>query len=88
LGRTAWSGLIHSSRIRPPLVVFDPSNDIRINYRQPVSGQTGRLFLPFDAAIGRKATESLALSLEASVPIAKDYPVYNFKTEFKVAMDF
>jgi hypothetical protein len=24
------------------------------NYGQPVSGQTGRLFLPFDATIGRK----------------------------------
>ena len=29
-------------------VTFYPSNDIRINYGQPVSGQTRRLFLPFD----------------------------------------
>jgi len=69
-------------------VTFYPSNDIRINYGQPVSGQTGRLFLPFDAAIGRKVTKNLVLSLEASVPIIKDYPVYNFKTEFKVAVNF
>jgi hypothetical protein len=69
-------------------VTFYPSNDIRINYGQPVSGQTGRLFLPFDAAIGRKMTENLVLSLEASVPIIKDYPVYNFKTEFKIALNF
>ena len=35
-------------------VTFYPSNDIRINYDRPVSGQTDRLFLPFDAAVGRK----------------------------------
>jgi hypothetical protein len=35
-------------------VTLYPSNDIRINYRQPVSGQTGRLFLPFDASVGQK----------------------------------
>jgi hypothetical protein len=69
-------------------VTFYPSNDIRINYGQPVSGQTGRLFLPFDAAFGRKMTENLVMSLEASVPVIKDYPVYNFKTEFKVAWNF
>jgi Putative MetA-pathway of phenol degradation len=69
-------------------VTFYPSNDIRINYGQPVSGQTGRLFLPFDAAIGRKMTDNLVMSLEASVPIIKDYPVYNFKTEFKVVWNF
>jgi hypothetical protein len=68
-------------------VTFYPSNDIRINYGQPVSGQTGRLFLPFDAAIGRKMTDDLVISLEASVPI-KDYPVYNFKAEFKILMKF
>ena len=69
-------------------VTFYPSNDIRINYGQPVSGQTGRLFLPFDAAIGRKVTDNLVMSLEASVPIIKDYPVYNFKAEFKIALNF
>jgi hypothetical protein len=35
-------------------VTFYPSNDIRINFGDPISGQTGRLFLPFDAAIGRE----------------------------------
>jgi hypothetical protein len=69
-------------------VTFYPSNDIRINYGQPISGQTGRLFLPFDMAIGRKLTDDLVISLEAAVPIIKDYPVYNFKTELKMAVKF
>jgi len=64
-------------------LTFYPSNDIRINYGDPTSGQTGRLFLPFDVAIGRKVTDRLLMSLEVSVPIVKDYPVYNFKTEMR-----
>jgi hypothetical protein len=31
---------------------------------------------------------NLMMSLGASVPIVKDYPVYNFKTEFKIAVNF
>jgi hypothetical protein len=46
-----------------------------------MSGQTRRLFLPLDVSVGRKVTDSLIISLEAGVPIVKDYPVYNFKTE-------
>jgi hypothetical protein len=67
---------------------FYPSNDIRINYGDPISGQTGRLFLPLDVAAGRKITDTLTASLEVGVPIIKDYPVYNFKTELKIAAQF
>jgi hypothetical protein len=69
-------------------VTLYPSNDIRINYGDAVPGQTGRLFLPFDAAVGRKLTESLALTLEVSVPLIKDYPVYNFKSELRISAKF
>lgn len=69
-------------------VTLYPSYDIRINYGDPISGQTGRLFLPFDAAIGRTLSDNVVLSLEASVPIIKDYPVYNFKTELRLAVKF
>lgn len=69
-------------------VTFYPSYDIRINYGNSVSGQTGRLFLPFDAAIGRKLTDKVVVSLEVGVPIIKDYPVYNFKAELLMAYEF
>jgi hypothetical protein len=69
-------------------VTLYPSNDIRINFGTPISGQTGRLFLPFDAAFGKKVTDNLIVSLEGSVPIVKDYPVYDFKTELKVTWQF
>jgi len=69
-------------------VTFYPSADIRVNYGDPVTGQTGRLFLPFDVMIGRKLTKDLVLSLEVGVPMIKDYPVYDFKTEVRLNMLF
>jgi hypothetical protein len=65
-------------------VTFFPSQDIRYNFGDPVTGQTGRLFLPFDVRVGRKITDNVALSLEIGVPIIKDYPVYDFKGQFRL----
>ena len=69
-------------------MTFYPSNDIRINYSDPVSGQTGRLFFPFDAAIGRNVTDSVVVSFEVSTPIVDAYPVYKFKAELRVVAKF
>jgi len=69
-------------------VTFFPTPDIRINYGDPVTGQTGRLFLPFDVRVGRKFTENIAVSLEAGVPIIKDYPLYNFKTQLRLNVTY
>jgi hypothetical protein len=70
----------------PWFLTFYPSYDIRINYGDPVSGQTGRLFLPADLAFGYALNDKIAMTLEVSVPIIKDYPVYDFKTEFRVVI--
>ena len=69
-------------------ITFYPSPDIRINYGDPITGQTGRLFLPFDVRIGRKLSDNAALSLEVGVPIIKDYPVYDFKTEVRLNVTY
>jgi len=68
--------------------VLYPSTDIRWNYGDPLSGQTGRLFLPFDFSIGRNITKSIVTSLEISVPIVDEYPVYKFKTEARLSINF
>lgn len=60
-------------------ITFYPSSDIRINLGNPITGQTGRLFLPFDANVGRGLSENAAFAFELGVPIIKDYPVYNIK---------
>jgi hypothetical protein len=65
-------------------VTFYPSPDIRVNFGDPVTGQTGRWFIPFDVRVGKKISEAIALSLEVGVPILKDYPVYDFKTEARL----
>ena len=69
-------------------VTFYPSADIRINWGDPVTGQTGRLFLPFDARIGRQLSENASLSFELGVPIIKDYPLYNIKTQVRFNLTF
>lgn len=69
-------------------ITFYPSPDIRINYGDPITGQTGRLFLPFDARIGRELSDNAALSFEFGVPIVKDYPVYNLKTQVRLNVTY
>jgi hypothetical protein len=69
-------------------LTFYPSPDIRFNFADPITGQTGRLFLPLDVRIGRKLSDNVALSLEVGVPIIKDYPVYDFKTEIRLNVTY
>jgi hypothetical protein len=69
-------------------LTFYPSPDIRFNFGDPITGQTGRLFLPFDVRIGRRLSDSVALSLEVGVPIIKDYPVYDFKAEVRLNVTY
>ncbi|MGH6822059.1 MAG: transporter [Methylocella sp.] len=69
-------------------ITLYPSYDVRINDGPSVPGQTGCLFLPFDVAVGREIAEGVIMSLEVSVPIIRDFPVYNFKTELRVVARF
>ena len=65
-----------------------PTPDIRLNYGDPVTGQTGRLFLPFDFMVGRSIAKGVTISAEFGVPIIRDYPVYDFKTLLRLNMKF
>jgi hypothetical protein len=67
-------------------VTFYPNPDIRINYGDPITGQTGRLFLPMDFMIGRDLTKTITMSLEIGVPLIRDYPVYDFKAVTRLNM--
>jgi hypothetical protein len=69
-------------------VTIFPSTDIRINYGDPITGQTGRWFVPLDFRFGKKFTNNIALSLEVGVPIIKDYPVYNLKTQLRLNVTY
>jgi hypothetical protein len=69
-------------------VTLYPNTEIRINYGDPIPGQTGRLFLPVDFMVGRNLLQDVTVSLELSVPVIKDYPVYNFRTVSRINMKF
>ncbi len=69
-------------------VTFYPDPDIRYNFGDPITGQTGRIFLPADLMVGREITKTFTASVEVSVPIIKDYPVYDFKTVVRLNTKF
>ena len=69
-------------------VVLYPSPDIRLNYGDPISGQTGRLFLPADVLVGIRLNQNCVVGLELSTPIIREFPVYNFKTELRLQVTF
>jgi hypothetical protein len=69
-------------------VTLYPNTEIRINYGDPAPGQSGRLFLPVDFMVGRNVTKTVTLSLEVSVPVIKNYPVYNFRTVTRLNIQF
>jgi hypothetical protein len=69
-------------------VTFYPDPEIRYNFGDPLTGQTGRMFLPVDLMVGRDITKTFTVSLEMSVPVIKDYPVYDFRTVARVNITF
>ncbi len=42
----------------------------------------------FLSAIGRTLTKEITLSLEVSIPMLNDYPVYDFKTVTRLNIRF
>jgi hypothetical protein len=48
----------------------------------------GRLFLPIDVAVGRKLSDRFVMTLEVSVPVIKDFPVYDLRAELKISATF
>lgn len=69
-------------------VTLYPDPDIRWNFGNPITGQTGRLFLPVDFLVGREVTKSIVTSLEIGFPIINDYPVYDFKMVARLNIKF
>ena len=69
-------------------VTFYPTPDIRVNFGDPVTGQTGRLFLPIEFLVGRNVTKNITVSLELGFPVVRDYPVYDFKTVARLNLKF
>ena len=60
-------------------VVLYPSPDIRLNYGDPISGQTGRLFLPADVLVEIRLNQNCVVGLELSTPIIKKISSLQFQ---------
>jgi hypothetical protein len=88
IGNLQFAPTLNINLPGPWFVTFYPSPDIRINFGDPVAGQTGRLFLPFDVLVGRNVTKDMVVSLEVSAPMVDQYPVYYFKTVARLNIRF
>jgi hypothetical protein len=56
--------------------------------RQRAGRPRGSANRKIDAAIGRKLGDNIVLTLEGSVPVIKDYPVYDYMVELRVSARF
>ena len=65
-----------------------PSTDIRYNLANEKPGDKGRWFIPADFMVGKMLNKTTVASLEVSIPIIKDYNVYDFKMEARVGFFF
>lgn len=65
-----------------------PNTDIRYNLGDKGPRDSGRWFVPADFLIGKMLTRTIVSSLEISIPIIKEYHVYDFKTEFRMGFFF
>jgi hypothetical protein len=64
-------------------VTLFPSQDIVLN---TIGGK--RWFVPADFLMGRNLTERVVASVEASVPIVKEFVLYNFKLQARLSYSF
>jgi len=64
-------------------VTLFPSQDFVVNL---IGGP--KWFIPADFSIGRSLTKDTVVSLEASVPIVKQYLLYDFKLEARLSFSF
>ena len=65
-----------------------PSTDIRYNLGEKREGDSGRWFVPFNFLVGTMLDKTTVASIEVSIPIIKDYDLYDFKTEFRLGFFF
>jgi len=64
------------------------TDEIRYNLADKRPRDTGRLFLPFDFLIGKLWPGKLVTSIEVSVPIIKEYKLYDCKMEARIGFFF
>ena len=60
-----------------------PSTDIRVNLEDG-----GKWFVPADFLIGKMLNKTTVASVEVSIPIIKDYDLYDFKVEARIGFFF
>ena len=83
VNRIQWSPTVNINLPQKLYVTLFPSQDLAVNF-----SDGGKWFFPLDLLIGKHLLDRTLVSLEVSVPLIKEYDVYEFKLEARFSFTF
>ena len=83
INRLRWSPTYNVNLPQKWFITFFPSQDVEINF-----GDNNKWFFPMDFLVGKHLSSRTLISLEASVPLIKQYDAYHFKLQARLAFTF
>ena len=83
ISRLRWSPTFNVNLPQKWFVTVFPSQDIAMNFMD-----RGKWFFPFDFLVGKRLSRSTLVSLEAGVPLVKQFNLYEFKLQARLSFTF
>jgi hypothetical protein len=83
ISRIRWSPTVNINLPQKWYVTLFPSQDIAVNFMDG-----GKWFFPLDFLVGKRLSSRTLVSLEASIPLVKEYNLYEFKLVARLAFTF
>jgi hypothetical protein len=83
ISRIRWSPTVNINLPQKWYVTLFPSQDIAVNFMDG-----GKWFFPLDFLVGKRLSSRTLASLEASIPLVKEYNLYEFKLVARLAFTF
>jgi hypothetical protein len=83
INRIRWSPTFNVNLPQKWFITFFPSQDVEVNF---LDGN--KWFFPMDFSVGKHLASRTLVSLEASVPVVKQYDAYHFKLQARLAFTF
>ena len=83
ISRLRWSPTLNINLTRDWFITFFPSQEIAVNF---LDG--GKWFFPFDFLVGKRLSSRVLVSVETSVPLVRDYNLYEFRLQTRLSFAF
>jgi hypothetical protein len=83
INRIQWSPTFNMNLPQKWYITLFPSQDLAVNF-----SDGGKWFFPLDLLIGKHLSDRTLVSLEVSVPLIKEYELYEFKLQARFSLTF